>query len=224
MKKKRLFIMVNVIVIISLMIVYGIIFYQEFYKDRKYEMSRDISEIFKIRTLNVLNIDDVNIHVEKVEKKLESLESYECCVKLSMLEVKTAEVKQKVYDKDFTEDDKYLLAKIAMAEAEGQDIKTKTLVIMSILNRVESEDFPDSISEVIFQNNGKTYQYSPIMQGGRWWDVEPNDDCYKAVDLVLNVEYDYSENTLYFESCEGDSWHNRNLTYLYKSGDLRFYR
>ena len=130
-----------------------------------------------------------------------------------------------IYDKEFTEDDKYLLAKIAMAEAESQNIQTKTLVIMSVLNRVESDDFPDSILEVIFQNNGKTYQYSPVMQGGRWWTTEPDEDCYEAVEVVLATEYDYSDGALYFESCaEEENWHSKNLEFLYQSEDLRFYK
>lgn len=121
-----------------------------------------------------------------------------------------------------TENDKYYLAKIAMCEAENQDIKTKTLVVSVILNRVKSPNFPDSISEVIFQKVGKSYQFSPVMQGGRWWYVEPNSDCYEAVEMAL--KQDCSEGALYFESCKGSSWHSRNLTYLYNSGVLRFYK
>lgn len=130
-----------------------------------------------------------------------------------------------VYGTEFTEDDKYLLAKIAMAEAENQNIQTKTLVIMSVLNRVESKDFPDSISEVIFQKVGNTYQFSPVMQGGSWWTTEPDADCYEAVEVVLNTKYDYSDGALYFESCEKEeNWHSKNLTYLYQSEKMRFYK
>ena len=96
---------------------------------------------------------------------------------------------------------------------------------MSVLNRVESDDFPDSILEVIFQNNGKTYQYSPVMQGGRWWTTEPDEDCYEAVEVVLATEYDYSDGALYFESCaEEENWYSKNLEFLYQSEDLRFYK
>ena len=40
--------------------------------------------------------------------------------------------------------DAYLLAKIAMAEAEGEDTVGKALVIRTVLNRVESDKFPES--------------------------------------------------------------------------------
>lgn len=124
------------------------------------------------------------------------------------------------YSKDWSADESYLLAKIAMAEAEGCSIQTKTLIIMTVLNRVWSNEFPDTIEEVIFQKN----QFSPI-DNGRWDKVEPNDDCWKAVQMVIESAYDYSDGALYFESCDSkDNWHNRNLKFLYESDGLRFYR
>jgi spore germination cell wall hydrolase CwlJ-like protein len=124
------------------------------------------------------------------------------------------------YSKDWDYEDSYLLAKIAMAEAEGCNIRTKTLVIMTILNRVWSDEFPDTIEEVIFQEN----QFSPI-NNGRWDRVEPNNDCWEAVQIVMEAAYDYSEGALYFESCANkDNWHSRNLEFLYESDGLRFYK
>lgn len=126
--------------------------------------------------------------------------------------------------KDWSDEDSYLLAKIAMAEAEGEDLKGKALVICTVLNRVNSTSFPDTIEEVIFANNGKIYQFSPVVPGGRWYTTEPNEDCYKAVEMVQNG-WDESNGALYFESCKNeDNWHNRNLTLLFKHGCHRFYK
>ena len=124
------------------------------------------------------------------------------------------------YNKDWSENESYLLAKIAMAEAEGCSTQTKTLVIMCVLNRVESDKFPNTIDEVIFQKN----QFSPI-SNGRWDKVEPNEDCYEAVKVVMEAKYDYSDGALYFESCASkDNWHSRNLEYLCESDGVRFYK
>ena len=124
------------------------------------------------------------------------------------------------YSKDWSEEESYLLAKIAMAEAEGCSTQIKTLIIMCVLNRVESDEFPDTIEEVIFQKN----QFSPI-SNGRWDRVEPNEDCYEAVRLVMEAEYDYSEGAMYFENCASeDNWHSRNLEFLYKLEGIRFYK
>jgi N-acetylmuramoyl-L-alanine amidase len=124
------------------------------------------------------------------------------------------------YSKDWDEGDSYLLAKIAMAEAEGESTEGKELVILVVLNRVWSEDFPDTIREVIYEEN----QFSPVASG-RFDAVEPNDDCWLAVQNIMTAQYDYSEGALYFESCEdADNWHSRNLEFLYQCGNHKFYK
>ena len=124
------------------------------------------------------------------------------------------------YSKDWSAQESYLLARIAMAEAEGCNTQTKTLIIMCVLNRVWSDEFPDTIEEVIFQEN----QFSPI-DNGRWDRVEPNEDCYEAVKVVMEAKYDYSGGATYFENCaDEDHWHSRNLEFLYESQGIRFYK
>ena len=124
------------------------------------------------------------------------------------------------YSKDWSAKESYLLAKIAMAEAEGCNTQTKTLIIMCVLNRVWSDEFPDTIEEVIFQEN----QFSPV-DNGRWDRVEPNEDCYEAVKVVMEAKYDDSGGATYFENCaDEDNWHSRNLEFLYESEGIRFYK
>ena len=124
------------------------------------------------------------------------------------------------YSKDWSAKESYLLARIAMAEAEGCNTQTKTLIIMCVLNRVCSDEFPNTIEGVIFQEN----QFSPI-DNGRWDRVEPNEDCYEAVKVVMEAKYDYSGGATYFENCaDEDNWHSRNLEFLYESEGIRFYK
>lgn len=209
MNQKNRFTIITMLIIILLIMTFIMMILFEGIESsaetEKYKLSRDISEIC------------TDIVEEKQEILLEESET-QCQQEQEEITVKP------IYDREFTEEEKYLLAKIAMAEAESQNIQTKTLIIMTVLNRVESSDFPDSISEVIFQKHGKIYEFSPVMPGGRWWTTEPDEDCYEAVEVVLTTEYDYSDGALYFESCKGESWHSRRLTYLYQSGDLRFYK
>lgn len=116
-------------------------------------------------------------------------------------------------------DDEHLLARIAMAEAEGESIEGKAQVICVVLNRVESNDFPDTVYDVIYQED----QFSPIASG-RFDRVEPTDECYDAVDMVRNG-WDESQGALYFENCTNeDNWHSRNLEFLFKCGSHRFYK
>lgn len=50
---------------------------------------------------------------------------------------------------DWDVEDAYMLAKIAMAEAESEDTEGKALVMLVVLNRVWSDEFPDTIAGVI---------------------------------------------------------------------------
>ncbi len=126
----------------------------------------------------------------------------------------------RLYKMRLNKKDSYLLAKIAMAEAEGEPLKGKELVIMVVLNRVLSEEFPDTVHDVIYQER----QFSPIADG-RFDRVEPDEDCWAALEKVKALESDFSEGALYFENCAcDDNWHSRNLEFLYKYGNHKFYK
>ena len=128
------------------------------------------------------------------------------------------------YSKDWDVEESYLLAKIAMAEAEGCDLKTKCYIILTVLNRVWDEEFPNTIEEVIYEKRGGVCQFTPIGDG-RWDKVKPNEECWLAVEMVMSSEYDFSEGALYFENCRNeDNWHSRNLQFLYESDGMRFYK
>ena len=60
-----------------------------------------------------------------------------------------------------SDEDMVLLALLTMAEAEGESEEGKRLVIDTVLNRVDSEYFPNTISEVIYQKG----QFSSMHNG-----------------------------------------------------------
>lgn len=124
-----------------------------------------------------------------------------------------------IMSRDWDAEESQMLMKIAMAEAEGESVEGKALVMLVVLNRVWSEDFPDTIEEVIFQPE----QFSPVTEGGRYYTTEPDEECYEALGMVMNG-WDESRGALYFESCEKSSWHSENLEYLYQVGNHKFYR
>lgn len=123
------------------------------------------------------------------------------------------------YNMRISKKDSYLLAKIAMAEAEGEPLRGKELVIMVVLNCIADDEFPDTVHDVIYQER----QFSPI-DDGRFDRVEPDKDCWKALENVKALEKDISDGALYFESCDYDNWHSQNLTFLYKYGNHKFYK
>lgn len=54
-------------------------------------------------------------------------------------------------DTDISDDDIELIALVTMAEAEGECEEGKRLVIDTILNRVDSISFPNTVYEVVYQ-------------------------------------------------------------------------
>ena len=84
-----------------------------------------------------------------------------------------------------------LLALITMAEAEGESEEGKRMVIDTILNRVDSERFDNTISEVIYAPNQFT-----SMRNGRVDRCYVADDIYQLVieELTNRTNYD----VLYF--------------------------
>lgn len=125
--------------------------------------------------------------------------------------------------RDWDADDSYLLAKLAMAEAEGEDTEGKALVIMVVLNRVWSNGFPGTVEEVIMEEHGGVHQFSVTQEDGRWWKVEPDADCYEAVEMVM-TGWDESQGALYFESRSDSVWHQKNLDFLFRHGKHFFYK
>ena len=120
---------------------------------------------------------------------------------------------------DWDKDDSYMLCKIAMAEAESEGVEGKALVMLVVLNRVWSEEFPDTIEEVIFQKD----QFSPVANG-RYDEAEPDKECYEALEIIQVEHWNESQDALYFESKSDSKWHSENLEFLFKYGRHYFYK
>lgn len=86
-----------------------------------------------------------------------------------------------------------LIAQLVQAEAGNQDLMGMRYVVDVVLNRVDSEDFPNSVEEVIFQKNA----FSVMDDGGfdrAAWNM--SEEAYEAVKLEYESRSDY--NILYF--------------------------
>lgn len=118
------------------------------------------------------------------------------------------------------------LLRIVEAEASGEDEIGKLLVANVVLNRVESESFPDTVTEVIFQRNKGVTQFSPV-SNGRFWKVEISEETVSAVDRALAGE-DVSQGALYFAArkyadAENMRWFDEKLDYLFTHGGHEFF-
>ena len=118
------------------------------------------------------------------------------------------------------------LLRIVEAEAGDDDVKGRVLVANVILNRVAREDFPDTVTDVVFQYVNGVPQFAPTYDGA-FYTVEVTDDTREAVRQALSGT-DYSEGALFFVMkdvlSEGAvSWFDTDLKHLFKYGVHDFY-
>lgn len=108
---------------------------------------------------------------------------------VSMCIVETIERPEPLFGQ-FTEREIDLMAQLVWHEAGNQDMVGKMLVADTVLNRMESDRFPNTVEEVIFQKG----QYTTAKVLGR---VEPTIDCYGAVLSEIDGER-YNTEVLFF--------------------------
>ena len=120
-----------------------------------------------------------------------------------------------------------VLLKIVEAEAGCEDEEGKLLVANVILNRLNSDKFPDSVSEIVFQQENGITQFSPVSDGS-YDRVQISEETVRAVGRALDGE-DISEGALYFAARDyADSkrmrWFDEKLTLLFRHGGHEFFK
>ena len=116
-------------------------------------------------------------------------------------------------EEEIREGEMELLAQLIEAEAGNQDYYGKCLVADVAYNRVESDRFPDSIEEVIFQKG----QFACINDGGfdkAGWNI--SEESYQAAYQEYYNRLDYD--ILFFTA----GGYNRYCEPMYKYGDHYF--
>ena len=88
----------------------------------------------------------------------------------------------------FVQSDLDLMARVVMSEASTQDFDCKHAVAATIINRYNSDRFPNDISEII------EGQYSTSDNG------EPTEECYEAVYAALAFPDAFPSDMYYFRS------------------------
>lgn len=84
-----------------------------------------------------------------------------------------------VHAATISDSDKALMIQIVHAEAGNQDLLGRRLVADVVLNRMEHEDFPNTVKEVIYQPG----QFQPVANGSI--NLKPDELDALAVDLEL---------------------------------------
>lgn len=91
----------------------------------------------------------------------------------------------------FTKEEKHMLAKLVHGEARGETFEGKVAVASVVLNRLESDKFPNTISGIIFESGAFT------AVADKQYYLKPNGDAHRAVDYAIRG-WDPSEGALFY--------------------------
>lgn len=122
---------------------------------------------------------------------------------------------------DLSAEELLLLQKIVMAEAEGEPYEGKVAVANVVLNRLRSANFPDTITDVIYQK----HQFSPVANG-RLKRVQPNEETIRSVNAALHGHKEVKDDTYFFLSLKlaQDLTVHHSRTFVKKIGNHSFYK
>ena len=100
-----------------------------------------------------------------------------------------------------TAEEKELLAKLVNAEARGECYEGKVAVATVVLNRVDSPQFPDTITEVIYEK----HQFSPVSDGSI--NLEPSEEAIEATNEAIALQEEGTDATFFYNpDATNDQW------------------
>lgn len=111
-------------------------------------------------------------------KEVEKIERVEVPTE-KVVTVEVQKVVPRAIETELTDNEKELIARVVMSEAPYEDMIGKRLVVDTILNRVDSPAFPNTVYGVIYQDNQffKAARYNP--------------ECMDAVEQEIYERLDY---------------------------------
>ena len=133
---------------------------------------------------------------------------------VSEINAKTEEIE--IPRNTFTEEE-IALQKIALAEAGNTTVWDMALVMQVVLNRVESDKFPNTVEEVIKQS-GQFSTYPHVYN-----KKEPNFNSSEALRIVKSGKM-VNHGELFFENTYTGSWISTHKQFLFKHGNHSFYK
>ncbi len=124
-------------------------------------------------------------------------------------------------DDVYNETDLYWLSRIISAEARGEPFEGQIAVGNVVLNRVRSQQFPNTVKEVIFDRKYGV-QFSPVASGTIYHT--PSESAIRAAKICLEG-YSLSTRILYFYNprIATSSWIGQSRPYIMTIGNHKFY-
>lgn len=137
-----------------------------------------------------------------------------CCLKVDACESGTLyKIEKKLPHYILTAEDADLLLRIGQLEGGCDGVDGIAHVMQVVLNRFESDDWPNTVPGVIFQS-GQFTTADELATA----NITP--EAWAALDCVIFGDYLWNE-AIYFESLDGLTWENTHeYLFTYKGHDF----
>lgn len=101
--------------------------------------------------------------------------------------------------------EKDIFARLVEAEAKGEPYEGKVAVAEVVLNRVESPEFPDTVTGVVTEVVGDSYAFSPVQNGEI--NKPASEEAKQAVDEAITNDNRLNEATFFYNpEIATDDW------------------
>ena len=103
-----------------------------------------------------------------------------------------------------SEKELFFFAQCVEIEAEGEGVNGKLAVANVLINRKNSENFPNTYEQIVSQSNNGYYQFCSY-SGDTWGTKDISEETYEAIHMALNGKNNVG-NATYFcnlKYCEG---------------------
>lgn len=119
---------------------------------------------------------------------------------------------------NLTEEECIMLQKLAYSEAGTEGAEVMAHIIMVVINRVNSDQFPNTISDVIFSPE----QFG-VIGNGSYYAAQPTEETMAALQLVQSGWDETYGATFFCSAGSVNDWHRNTLTYMYTYRDVMFW-
>ena len=168
------------------------------------------------------NLRDGELWLEtEAAKKILGLWKYEDVLIAHRDEAKLLPGGGDYYDLNYPMDMLYWLPQIIHAEALGQPMAGLIGVGNVVMNRMESDKFPDSVTNVIFDRE-HVIQFEPVENGSI--KAQPDERAHIAAYLCLEGYNTVGDSLFFVNPAYGSYWFDTELELTYVIGEHNFYR
>ena len=206
------------------------ILFIEFTEDRMDEQKEVIAN--NLEVINSQNEKIFQLESQLLFEKQKSKSLQKQVEELKLLEDQNAELKNiitETLDERYilTQDEYDMMLRLVESEATNEPLQGKIGVANVLVNRLYSDDFPDSIEDIIYQKSKGKYQFS-VIPDGRFYDVDITDKTVEAVEKVLYEDKNVVGDSLFFMNRQGSSdknikWFDSKLNFVIEIGGHEFF-